>query len=107
MAKFNMNQNKKQSTKTDRPQLDELHVESYRIGRLHVWDNGGISFDLTINNALTIYNCRLAANKDGEAFVAWPARKGSDGKYYSHVYARLSAADTDKICQAVIDAANA
>lgn len=106
MAKFNMNQNKKVE-KAEKKQLDELQVLSFDVQRVKLWENGGISFDLTINNALTVYNCRLAANKEGEAFVAWPARKGSDGKYYSYVYARLSAADTDKICRAVIDKANA
>lgn len=51
------------------------------------WSDGGVSCDVTlsINKAeiVTIYGIRIVEGKNGK-FLSMPARKGSDGNYYSH-----------------------
>lgn len=50
----------------------------------------GISFDMIVND-VTIYGCKLLAKKDSdETFVAFPSRKGKDGKYYNYAYVDLT-----------------
>lgn len=49
----------------------------------------GISFDMIVND-VTIYGCKLITNKKDETFVAFPSRKGTDGKYYAYAYVNLS-----------------
>lgn len=57
----------------------------------------GISFDVIVND-VTIYGCKLIQKKDSdEMFVAFPARKGTDGKYYNYAYVKLSDEDTQNI----------
>ena len=47
-------------------------------------------FDLEVNG-VKIYGCRFMEGKNGN-FVAFPSKKGSDGKYYNHVYVELDEA---------------
>lgn len=54
-------------------------------------------FNLAHNGAV-IFGCRLVEAEDGHLFVSYPARKGSDGKYYAH--ARF----LDRIPHSVIEA---
>lgn len=50
----------------------------------------GISFDMIVND-VTIYGCKLIAKKDSdETFIAFPSRKGTDGKYYNNAFVKLS-----------------
>ena len=50
----------------------------------------GISFDMIVND-VTIYGCKLLSKKDSdEVFIAFPSRKGTDGKYYYYAYVQLS-----------------
>lgn len=53
------------------------------------WSNGSVSCDVTLSVAkaelVTIYGIRIIEGKKGE-FLSMPARKGSDGNYYSHAY---------------------
>ena len=46
------------------------------------------AFDMTVNG-IKIYGCWLKEGKHGN-FVSFPSYKGSDGKYYSHVYFEIS-----------------
>ena len=78
---------------------DCVKVQEFQIGRVKMWDNGGITFDLTING-ITIYNCRVVEFEAGD-FISFPSRKGNDGKYYNHVFVKLSAEDTKMILDAV------
>ena len=56
-------------------------------------------------NGVTIFGCRAVTYKDKEGkskdFLAFPERKGSDGKYYKHAYIPLSQEDQQKICDAI------
>ena len=57
----------------------------------------GISFDMIVND-VTIYGCKLLLKKDSdETFIAFPSRKGTDGKYYNYAYVRLSDEEVNDI----------
>lgn len=73
----------------------ESAVQSVEVTRAKAFDNGGVVFDVTING-VSIYNCRVVEGKNGD-FISFPARKGSDGNYYSHAYIKLTEDDTKKI----------
>lgn len=47
-------------------------------------------FDLEVNG-VKIYGCRFMEGKNGN-FIAFPSKKGSDGKYYNHAYVELDTA---------------
>lgn len=53
------------------------------------WSDDSISCDVTLSIAkaklVTIYGIRVVEGKNGK-FLSMPARKGSDGEYYSHAY---------------------
>lgn len=85
----NTNSNATKDTK------DVLKIDSFSILRVHQFDNGGVSFDMTVND-ISIYGCRVVETKDGD-FIALPQRKGNDGKYYSIVWAKFSEQDTKDI----------
>ena len=73
----------------------ESAVQSVEVVRAKSFDNGDVVFDMTING-VSIYNCRVVEGKNGD-FISFPARKGSDGNYYSHAYIKLTEDDTKKI----------
>ena len=75
--------------------VEELIIDSFSVNRVHQFDNGGVTFDMTVNG-ISIYGCRVVETKDGD-FIGLPQRKGKDGKYYSIVWARFSEADTKDI----------
>ena len=74
---------------------EELKIDSFSVNRVHQFDNGGVAFDMTVNG-ISIYGCRVVETKDGD-FIGLPQRKGNDGKWYSIVWAKFSAADTKDI----------
>jgi beta-fructofuranosidase len=47
-----------------------------------------------------LYGCRIVEYKGGD-FVSFPSRKGSDDKYYNHVWVKLSDDDTAAIVKQV------
>lgn len=49
---------------------------------------GSYAFDMEVNGVM-IYGCWLKESKDGRNFVSFPSYKGSDGKYYSHVWFKI------------------
>lgn len=63
-----------------------------KVTRVKEFDSN-ISFDMEVNG-VTIYGCsyRTYTRKDGSEFsaVSFPAKKGSDDKYYNHVYFKIS-----------------
>ena len=81
---------------------------NWSVTNARQWKDGGITFALNIEAAegreLTIYGCRIAAGKKGDNFISFPSRKGTDGKYYSHAYLRLTQDEQDEIIDAVMDA---
>lgn len=66
-----------------------------KVTRAHEFDNGNVAFDMEING-VTIYGATMIEGKKGD-FVSFPSRKGSDGKYYSHCYAKLTDEDVKNI----------
>ena len=65
------------------------------------WSDDSVSCDVTLSIAkaelVTIYGIRVIDGKKGK-FLSMPARKGSDGNYYSH--ARIV---DDDICNAILE----
>ena len=88
MNKPNTERKAKSSSKQE-----ELKIDSFLVNRVHQFDNGGVTFDMTVNG-ISIYGCRVVETKDGD-FIGLPQRKGNDGKYYSIVW--FSEADTKDI----------
>ena len=77
-------------------------VSSFSIGRVRETPNSVIFADLTLNS-VTVYGVAVRAGRDGEAFLAWPASKGQDGKWYKLAWAPLTQEDQDKIIQTIYD----
>ena len=76
-------------------------VESFSVRNSREWGNGNVTSIVTING-VTIYNVRIQQTQDGNhEFLAFPSRKGNDGKYYPYVYIALSDEDTTKIIEAI------
>ena len=97
MAK--MNRTKKANQAPERVQ----HI--YSVRRAKEFKDGGITFDLDVDD-ITIYGCRIIQGRKGD-FVAFPQRKGNDGKYYSYVYLALTEEETheilEKVCKILAD----
>ena len=74
-------------------------VDSFEILKATQY-SWGVGFNMILNG-VTIYNCTVAETKEGNFFVSFPSRKGSDGKWYSYVYFRFSEDDQNAILAAV------
>lgn len=74
-------------------------VESFGILKATQY-SWGVGFNMILNG-VTIYNCTVAETKDGNFFISFPSRKGTDGKWYSYVYFRFSEEDQKRILDAV------
>lgn len=70
-------------------------VESFTVSNVKEWRENEITFTLTVNG-VTIYNCRVVGYKDRD-FISFPARKGSNDKYYNIAYVSLSKEDEEVI----------
>ena len=70
-------------------------VTSYAVKNPKFFDWGTV-FTLEING-VEIHGCKVGERRDGNSFISFPSYKGKDGKWYSHVYFRLSDQDTDAI----------
>lgn len=90
---------KKQRSSEQRKPMEPIKVDVCKVTRARRWQDGNETFDLLLNG-VTIYSCRLVDGKNG-TFVSFPARKGSDGQYYSHAYAPLDDETVASICQQV------
>lgn len=89
---------KKQETK----QAPERVAHTYSVSRVKEFKNGGIAFDLNIDD-ITIYGCHVVESKNGD-FISFPSKQGKDGRYYSHVYIRLTEDETSEILDKVSEA---
>ena len=83
---------KKQNTQTE--EINEIDVLSFEVSRVNQYKDT-VFFDLTLNG-IKIYGCTVVEGKKGD-FISFPSRKGKDDKWYSIVYARLSANDQNII----------
>lgn len=64
-----------------------------KVRRAHEFKSGDIGFDVDVNG-VTLYGLTYL-NENPErniksAFVSFPSRKGSDGKYYNMYYFKIS-----------------
>lgn len=74
-------------------------VKSFEIE--HLKDTKyGVSFTLVLNG-VRINGCRVGETRDGVEFIALPQYKGSDGRFYNHVFFRFSQEDTEAILRTV------
>ena len=72
----------------------ESVVMSVNVTRAKAFDNGGVVFDAEINGL------RVVEGSKGD-FISFPARQGKDGKYYNHVWVKLTEDDTKEIISQV------
>lgn len=78
-----------------------IDVNEYEVSKVRIHDESGTVFFNLFLNGVTIYGCTVGTTKDGHDFIAFPSRKGKDGKYYSIAYASISDEDQDKILKDV------
>lgn len=90
---------KKPTNKKSQETKETINVREVEVSRVREISNGTVFFTLKLNG-VTIYDCRVVEGKNGD-FIAFPSDKGSDGKYYSKVYAPLSEEDTKQIISEV------
>ena len=73
-------QNKKQEAK-------KQYEESTKDGlTMRVYESGFASLSIDVNGGTIVINGKIRFTKDGVPFFALPSYKGTDGKYYNHVY---------------------
>lgn len=75
-------------------------VTNFLVKNVRMWDDGNVTFVVEING-VTIYDCSVKTNKDGEDFISYPCRKGTNGKYYHFAKAVLTPADQKTILEEV------
>lgn len=99
MAKLNRKNNKKETTKKERPVYDyEIKVARALDGKY------GILFDLELNH-VTIYGCRVCETRDGDNFVGFPQKpdRKEKGRYWSVAYAPLTEDQTSEILRQIAE----
>lgn len=64
-----------------------LEVTDMEVLNVRQTKKGFVFFNLRLNG-ITIYGCKVIESDTGD-FISFPSYKGTDDKYYSHVYARL------------------
>ena len=76
-------------------QKQELKLDSFELQKVRAGRGGVVFFDATING-ISVHGMKVIPFSDGSGdFIAWPAQKGADGRYYNVCYARFSP-DTEK-----------
>lgn len=78
------------------------------VSHVMQWNDGSVTFALTIHG-VTIYGMRVVGFTDKRTgqhkrFVAFPKRKGNDGKYYHIAYYKLSDTEETEILRMVDNA---
>lgn len=73
-------------------------VNSVKVANVRAWNN--VVFFSLILNGVIINNCKVVEGQHGD-FISLPSYKGSDGKYYSHVYFKFSEEDMQKVLDLV------
>lgn len=74
-------------------------IKSYGVSRVKMDAKGRVRFALTVND-ITVYGCNVVEGKNGD-FISFPSYKGSDGKYYNHVYVPLTESEQKGILEDV------
>ena len=97
-------QNNYQQENQNNQQINYISVSHV----MHWQDGSRVTFALTIHG-VTIYGMRVVGftdKRDGQhkRFVAFPMRKGNDGKYYNIAYYKLSVTEENEILRQVDNA---
>lgn len=90
---------KKPESSKDNGSKKTMEIREYDVLRTKVFDSGNVVADIMLNG-VSIYGVRVVEGKNGD-FLSFPQRKGSDGKYYSIVYAPLSQDDQIMLLNAI------
>ena len=86
---------------TNRKQ-EQKNIE-FTVKNCREFADGGISFALVLlDGKVTLYGCRVINGKEGE-FIAFPARKGQNEKWYNHFFVDLSKEETAEIINVVYE----
>lgn len=80
---------------------NETVKHTFMVDRVHVFKDGGVIFNMIVDNYVWMYGLRINDGKDGKPFISFPSRKGKDDKYWNHVYCPLSAEDVEEIAKQV------
>lgn len=78
---------KKSNKKVESKGIETLEVSGWDVLSVRETKKGFVFFNLKLNG-ITIYGCKVIESDKGN-FISFPSYKGTDGNYYSHVYARL------------------
>lgn len=79
----------------------ELVKHSFTVERVHVFEDGSVTFNMVIDGYVRVYGLRIYDGRDGKPFISFPSRKGKDDKYWNHVYCPLSPEDVESIARQV------
>lgn len=79
----------------------EVVKHSFTVDRVHVFEDGSVTFNMIVDNFVRIYGLRIYDGRDGKPFISFPSRKGKDDKYWNHAYCPLSPEDVDNIAAQV------
>lgn len=74
---------------------------SFTVDRVHVFEDGSVTFNMIVDNFVRVYGLRIFDGRDGKPFISFPSRKGKDDKYWNHVYCPLSPEDVENIAKQV------
>lgn len=88
-----MNRASAKDGKSKEKKVEYVKLESFSVDRVKVFEgeHESVIADITLNG-IKIYGVNVVEGTNGD-FLSFPARKGSDGKYYSIAYAALSKED--------------
>ena len=86
---------KKSNKKVESKEIETLEVTDWDVLSVRETKKGFVFFNLKLNG-ITIYGCKVIESDKGD-FISFPSYKGTDGNYYSHVYARLDDMTTNEI----------
>lgn len=93
--------NTKGKSKKDKNEAPCIEIRTLEVKNVRVVGKDDYVFMTLVINGVTVNNCSVKQTKDGEDFVSFPSYKGSDGKWYSTVYCKLSDEDSTKILEEV------
>ena len=108
MAYQNKNYQKGNQNNYQQGNQNSQQINYISVSHVMQWQYGSTTFALTIHG-VTIYGMRVIGFTDKrtgqhQRFVAFPKRKGNDGKYYHIVYYKLTDSEEIEILRQVDNA---
>lgn len=89
----------KKNTKTNPETAEKKEEKAINhqcvVTRIHEFDDS-IAFDIKVNQVM-LYGLSYRTNDDNSAWIAFPSKKGNDGKYYKHCFVKFSDEDIESI----------